>query len=375
MKITDYFDPYISSLLPSGKEDALFEFTHFYKRDEELVVEDYDVFILAVPESRQSYGNEDCAYAPDKIRAEFYALYAGDWNKKIVDLGNLKVGESVQDTYVALEEVVTVLLAEDKKLIVLGGGQDLMMPVYKAHANAGLPLNFATADAYLDFQDGECLSKSYLSKMINDQSLLSKYLLLGYQSYLCSNKEVKLLSDMDFDLKRLGDVVADIKDVEPDLRSSNHFTVDHSVLKFSEAPGNPFSSPNGITAAQLCALTRYAAMSNNLQSLLFSEVNVGSDGQAAKVFAQALWYFIEGLNVFVDDFPFVDEGVTQKYHVVCNGYDLVFYKNLLSNRWWVQLPDTASNRTVSLLPCALSDYNQTVNGVFSKRLLKHFKFL
>lgn len=357
-----------------GKKDALCEAIQIYNQEVELLLNNYDVFIIGVPESRQSYNNENCSLAPDKIRAEFYKLYSGDWDKKIVDLGNLRVGESVQDSYTALEEVVTVLLSQNKKVIVIGGGQDLVLPICRAHAKAGHPLNLAIADAYLDFQDGECLSKSHLSKIIDEQPLLSKYLLLGYQSYLCSKEEVKLLEDMDFDLRRLGDVVSNIQDVEPDMRLSNHFSVDHSVLKCAEAPGNPYSSPNGITAAQLCALTRYAGMGLNMQSLLFSEVNCDSSSQTAKVFAQALWYFIEGLNIAITGKPNDNHGENQKFHVLCNGQDLIFYKNLLSNRWWVQFPDSLKQESLVLHPCSLTDYNQAVSGEFSNRLLKHVRF-
>lgn len=344
----------------------------FYDVNFEGEVLAYDIFILGVPEGRLSPNNETCAFAPDEIRSSLYELYSGDWSHKVLDLGNLKLGNEVKDTYLALQEFTSFMIQNKKVLLVLGGGHDLIIPIYKGYAAMGNPVNFASADAYLDFQEADkSHSRSFLSQLLASQdSLMSQYTLIGYQSYLCSPRELKLLEDMDVHLLRLADVNADIKEVEPYVRDLSHLSVDLSVVKSSEAPASVHSSPNGISAASLCAMLRYCGMSSGLSSVLFSELNPRLDRnkQSAKAYAQAIWYFFEGFNMRCDDLPGQELENFQKFHVSSELSELLFYKSQQSSRWWVQLPTKDS-----LLPCSFIDYKKAVEGLLSDRLLKYIK--
>ena len=154
MDLLHYFDAFRmdASHPTSNRLDSYIE---FFDEDFDGDVFSYDVFIIGVPEGRLSIGNESCASAPDKIRSSLYELYEGVWNLKILDLGNLRLGEEVEDTYAALEELTAFLIQESKVLLVLGGGHDLILPIYRGHSVLEHPLSFASADAYLDFQHDE----------------------------------------------------------------------------------------------------------------------------------------------------------------------------------------------------------------------------
>src|SRR5690606_1056762 len=65
------------------------------------------------------------------FRKEFYRLYAGNWDCKIVDLGDIIQGNSLSDTYFALNQVALELLKKDIVLVVIGGSQDLTYPLYR----------------------------------------------------------------------------------------------------------------------------------------------------------------------------------------------------------------------------------------------------
>jgi formiminoglutamase len=377
MKITDYFNAYtpVQSLQHSEK---LSSFVDCYTTADAFDFKSYDIFIVGVQEGRLSLGNETCAFAPDEIREELYDLYKGDWDLKILDLGNLILGNTVEDTYVALKDISEYFLEEQKQLIVLGGGHDLVKPIFDAYSVQNKPLSFASADAYLDFQDSENYnSKSFLSELVRTPgSLLSKYTLLAYQTYLCSPIEVNLLKKMEFNLVRLGDFNVDYSEVEPYLRDLDHLSIDLSVVKSSEAPANIYSSPNGITAEGLCVLLRYAGMSTKLKSVLFSELNprLDKNQQSSKVFAQSIWYFIDGLHLRYDDFPEIITNNFKKFHVSAGFSELVFYKSNDSGRWWVTLLKNLNKSDISLLPCSLKDYNKAVQGVLSERISSQLKF-
>ena len=337
----------------------------------------YDVFIIGVPEGRLSLGNENCDLAPDEIRSSLYGLYEGEWALKILDLGNLRIGQTVEDTYAILEQITTYLIEKGGLLLALGGGHDLMTPIYKGHSALGKPLNFASADAYLDFQDGDSYhSKSFLSHLLaSKESMLSNYSLFGYQTYLCDPKEVHLLNQMDFNLIRLGEVNSDLNEMEPYIRSVDHLSVDVSVVKASEAPANTYSSPNGMTAEGLCVMLRYAGLSSRVKSILFSELNprLDKNSQSVHVYAQAIWYFLEGVHLRQNDLLTEKFHNFKKFHVHSELSELVFYKSMLNDKWWVDFSEDQASDS-NLLPCSSLDYMKAVNGELSARMLKYISF-
>ena len=337
----------------------------------------YDVFIIGVPEGRFSLGNEGCDLAPDEIRSSLYGLYEGEWGLKILDLGNLRIGQTVEDTYAILEQLTTYLIERGGVLLILGGGHDLMTPIYKGHSALGRPLNFASIDAYLDFQDGDSYhSRSFLSHLLaSKKSMLSNYNLFGYQTYLCNPKEVHLLNQMDFNLIRLGEVNSDLNEMEPYIRCVDHLSVDISVIKASEAPANTYSSPNGMTAEGLCMMLRYAGLSNRVKSVLFSELNprLDKNSQSAKVYAQAIWYFLEGLHLRQGDLLSENFSDLKVFHVHSELNELVFYKSLVSDKWWVDFSNQKGSFE-NLLPCSSLDYIKAVDGELSGRILKYIRF-
>jgi len=378
MNLSHYLNTYAADGLLTSKElsrEHLYSFVDFYEPSQPLEIDSYDAYIVGVPEGRLSQENEACALAPDFIRKEFYNLYQGDWSTKLLDLGNLKIGETVQDTYFVLQEITAPLLEAGKVVIVLGGGHDLIVPIYKSHCTLSKPLNFASADAYFDFQDEDYFhSRAFLSKLISSkEALLQHYSILGYQSYLNSPMQKDLLESMNFELLRLGDLKNAIEEAEPSIRDLNHLSIDLSVLRNADASASAYSSPNGLSAEELCVIVRYAGMSNRLQSLLLSELNPEKDAlcSSSKLYAQALWCFVEGLNQRRDDFPDNSLNNFQRFTVAANvSTELVFYKSLLSGRWWIEIPQVENGLDRSLLPCSYSDYKSACEGDFSNRLLK-----
>ena len=376
MDLKQYFDAYqfVSKRVEESRIGCCLDFfDESFNND----LWSYDVFIIGVPEGRFSLGNESCDLAPDKIRSSLYGLYEGEWGLKILDLGNLRIGKTVEDTYSILQQLTTYLIKKGGVLLVFGGGHDLVTPIFKGHSAFGNPLNFTSADAYLDFQDGDSYhSKSFLSHMLASKgSMLSNYNLFGYQTYLCDPKQVNLLNQMDFNLIRLGEVNSDLNELEPYIRNTDHLSVDISVIKASEAPANPYSSPNGMTAEGLCIMLRYAGLSNRVKSVLFSEFNPRLDksSQSAKVYAQAIWYFLEGLHLRQDDLLTEKFNDLKVFHVHSDLTELVFYKSLVSDKWWVDF-SKQRHSAENLLPCSFSDYLKAVDGELSARILKYIRF-
>ena len=376
MDLKQYFDAYQFDSRRVG-ESSIGCCLDFFNQSFNNDLWNYDVFIIGVPEGRFSLGNEGCDLAPDEIRSSLYGLYEGEWGLKILDLGNLRIGQTVEDTYAILEQLTTYCIERGGVLLVLGGGHDLMTPIYRGYSALEKPLNFASIDAYLDFKDGDNYhSRSFLSHLLaSKESMLSNYILFGYQTYLCNPKEVHLLNQMDFNLIRLGELNSDLNEMEPYIRSLDHLSVDISVIKASEAPANTYSSPNGMTAEGLCMMLRYAGLSNRVKSVLFSELNprLDKNSQSAKVYAQAIWYFLEGLHLrqgYLFTEKFSDFKV---FHVHSELTELVFFKSLVSDKWWVDFSNQKGS-VENLLPCSSLDYLKAVDGELSGRMLKYIRF-
>ena len=57
----------------------------------------FQIAILGIPEDRNSF-NKGASLAPDRIRSELYKLVSPVSKTNIIDLGNLKAGNTYNDT-------------------------------------------------------------------------------------------------------------------------------------------------------------------------------------------------------------------------------------------------------------------------------------
>ena len=60
------------------------------------------------------------------VRKAFYSLFPGNWHVNIADLGDIEKGETVEDTYFAVQTLVAQLVKRDVIPVLLGGSQDLV---------------------------------------------------------------------------------------------------------------------------------------------------------------------------------------------------------------------------------------------------------
>ena len=70
------------------------------------------IALIGVPESRAARNNSDTRLAPDEIRRQFYGLYSWSTDVKIMDLGNIIPGNTVEDTYEIVAELLAFLINE-----------------------------------------------------------------------------------------------------------------------------------------------------------------------------------------------------------------------------------------------------------------------
>ena len=330
-------------------------------------LDNIDIAILGINEDRNAINNEGCANAPDIIRKKLYKLFEGGNKTKIADLGNIKKGNTINDTYFAVTSVVSELLKNDIIPVLIGGSHDLTYANYQAYESLEQVINIVAVDSVFDLGKSEedFNSQSYLSKIILHQpNYLFNYTNIGYQTYLIDQEAIGLMKNLFFDIYRLGNVRANIEEVEPIVRNADLVTFDISSIRQTDAPANGNASPNGFYGEEICQIARYAGMSDKLTSIGFYEVNPKLDRQeqTSHLVAQMIWYFIDGFYNRKHDFPLQEKENYIKYLVSIKDHkdEIVFYKSKKSDRWWMEIPIKTNMKPKYerhyLVPCSYQDY-------------------
>ncbi len=334
--------------------------------------------LFGVKESRNDPSYNESPINYDALRQSLYALYPGNWTSSIVDLGDIEPGASIADTYFALETVVHTLLKNKTIPIILGGSQDLVIAQYKAYKGVSYMINYANIDSKFDIGDAEApvLNTSYVGKLITEKPYnLFNYSVLGYQSYYNSPQEIALMEKLFFDAYRLGEITKDITVAEPILRNAHMVSLDIHAIKNESLSYRDNNNPNGLDSREICAISRYAGISNTVSSFGIYEIkNEVLTPVSAMLIAQIIWYFIEGVNFRVKDDDFNNEKLFKTFKVPINDEVLTFKKSNKTGRWWIELPfvSTVNNKLKSktLLPCTYEEYLSACNQEIPERWYK-----
>ena len=344
-------------------------------------LEGVSVVLLGVLENRNDHNYIGEEFQLNEIRKAFYALFPGSWNTTIADLGDINKGETVEDTYFALKTIIAVLIEKKIIPIIIGGTQDLTYANYRAY-DALIPMvNIVNIDCKFDLGDSSrpIKNNSFVGKIILDQPYnLFNYATIGYQTYFNSQEEIDLMDKLYFESYRLGQISKNITLVEPVLRDANIVSLDLNSVKSAEVSLNQKYSPNGFDGKEICAISRYAGISNKVSSFGIYEYKTSKDDEiTSMLIAQIVWYFIEGVNFRVKDDNFNDENNHQKYITLVDDQELIFYKSNKTGRWWIEIPFLNEVNTKlkrhTLLPCIHQDYLDACNNKVPDRWYKAFQ--
>ncbi len=334
--------------------------------------------IIGVGEDRGNQLNIGAADGMDLIREKFYSLKVHQHPQRIIDLGNIRRGATLEDTYAAIATVIYELIPLKIIPVILGGSQDLTYGHYAGYKMLEQIINIVSVDSQFDLGQPEdpVNAETFLGKIILEQpNYLFNFSNIGYQTYYVGTESVELMKKLFFDTFRLGQVRDDIQETEPIVRNADLVTVDLSAIRQSDAPGNSQASPNGFFGEEACQIMMYAGVSDKLSGLGIYEYNPKFDvnGQTASLVAQMLWYFIEGVSSRKQDLPLLNANNYITYIVAIANveHEITFIKSTKSDRWWMKLPMEGSrNRYLSqhLLPCSYKDYQQACNNEVPDRL-------
>lgn len=319
------------------------------------------IALLGVCENRRESNRFETAFNFNNVRLALYSLFPGNWHTKIADLGDILPGASVEDTEYALHEIVSHLLQQEIIPIILGGSQDMTYAQYRAYDYRERMVNLVTIDARFDIGDteAEITADSYVGKMIvNKPYNLFNYANLGYQTYLNPPEEISLMERLFFEAYRLGELGGDFTLAEPVMRDADFVSLDLNAVA-SSISNSTINQPNGFNGREICALSRYAGISDKVSSFGFYNLHQIDARQSLPLLpAEIIWYFIEGVNFRKNEENISSQNKFLKYSVPIDNQTLVFYKSKHSERWWIEIPTFVNNKlkNTSFLPCSHDDY-------------------
>ena len=340
-------------------------------------IESFDLAILGIPEEKNA-SIKGPADAPDSVRAKLYQLASVNRKTKIIDLGNLKITENINDTYFALRDIIQELESKSVVPVIIGGSQDLTFAMDIAFLASPYYYHLLTFDNRIDmgFKDKAITSRNYLETVLeNKDPKLFNYTNLGHQIYFTPSKLLDALEKKGYESIRLGHIRTNIPEYEPIIRDATLISLDMSCVRQSDAPGVTIPSPNGFFGHEICQLARYSGSANNLKAFGIFEINPANDinSNTSQLAAQAIWYFIDGFSLKIKEDPQL--GSSKKFIVNLNSVseEIVFYKSLKTERWWIEMPFinplTSKNYLIS---CSFSDYQMACNNEIPDRWWKAF---
>lgn len=367
--LTDFIDPVAKNEIAENEVFAPHQVGYSMHTYENTMpaLDEVDIILIGCAENRGADLNIINDNTPNDIRKAFYALYHWHNDVSIADIGNIKQGRTLADSYAALTAVIKELLPLGKKIIILGGSHDLTLAQYQAYSTLQHIIEVSCIDACIDMEsDTIAKHQSFLLDILTTEpNYVKHYNHIGFQSYLVHPHLLETIDKLRLDCYRLGKIKEHIEDMEPVLRHTHLLSVDISAIQYSYAPAN-IISPNGLTGEEICTLMQYAGMSNTITTTGIYGFRSEQDIHCltAKQISQMLWYFMDGISRGKLEADLSDRENFNEFHVAFAEVESHFLQSKRTGRWWMQLPNK------SYMPCSYYDYLKASQNGMPERWLR-----
>lgn len=330
-------------------------------------IEHADIVLLGITEFRGNGYFETDSNAANTIRKHLYRLHYWHTDVLIADMGNVKKGASLKDSYAAIKTILAELIRLNKTVLLLGGSHDVTLAQYYAYIELNQQVEATCIDAVIDLRsESPIRSENFLMEMLTGEpNMVKHYNHIAFQSYFVHPRMLETMDKLRFDCYRVGAVTENIDEMEPVLRNSHMVSFDISAIKHSDAPANK-NCPNGLSGVEACMLTRFAGLSKLTSTIGFYGYRPHEDVEelTASQVSQMIWYFIDGKSRCKQEADLNERNSFNEYHTAFAELDTVFLQSKRTNRWWMQMPDT------SFIACSHNDYLKASNNEIPERWLR-----
>ncbi len=266
---------------------------------------------------RRNHGRVGAAQAPHDIRQALYrltpwdGLHGGDLSESPpLDLGNLRIHGSLEETQQALGAVVAAVLERGAVPVVLGGGHETAYGHYLGYVAGRRSVGIINLDAHLDVRpwpDGHGHSGSPFRQALEhpEQPLPGKqYVCLGAQPHSVSRAHWQYAQEKGCVVYWCGQLQPSLQAVLGKelarLQKANcqvYVSVDADVVRLADMPGVSAPNPLGLPGREVSEAARLVGQSPAVASLDVVEVNprYDIDNHSSRLAALVVWHFLMGL--------------------------------------------------------------------------------
>ena len=326
-----------------------------------------DIVLVGVLETRGSGVFDNTMHAADCIRKQLYQLHYWHTDVIIADMGNIRTGATLNDSYAAVKTVLAELLRLNKTVVILGGSHDITLAQYFAYKELQQVVEATCIDATINLKGENPLrSENFLLEMLTGEpNLVKHYNHIGFQSYFVHPRMLETMDKLRFDCFRVGTARENIEEMEPVIRNTHLLSFDISAIKYSDSPASS-ESPNGFTGEEACILARFAGLSNTVNSFgIYGYLpHLDVKDLSAKQVAQMLWYFIDGKSRSRQEASIEERDQFNEYHTSFTEVESIFLQSKKTGRWWMQLPNK------KFIPCSYTDYINASRNEIPERWLR-----
>src|SRR6187397_2666654 len=330
-------------------------------------MDEADLVFIGCGEQRGNGHHLAYSAGPDAIRRQFYQLFFWHQDLRIADLGNLRKGAGLADTYAALRTVVNELISEKKTVIILGGSHDLTLAQYYAYEQNKSIIEVTNVDALIDLNlDSDFRCDNFLMELLTGEpNYVRHYNHIAFQSYFVHPRMLETMDKLRFDCFRVGNVKEHIEDMEPVLRNCHLLSFDIAAIANAFAPANNFS-PNGLTGEEACTLMQFAGMGRHMRSIGIYGYQPEKDKEnlTAKQISQMLWYLMDGRSRAGKEAMIDERDSFNEYHTAFAEVDTIFLQSKKQGRWWRHLPNK------QFIACSYKDYLLASSNEIPERWLR-----
>lgn len=255
---------------------------------------------------RRNKGRVGASKAPNEIRKFISGIPYHCKGMILQDVGNVICdGERLEEAREQQVDVVSQLIVEGQKVVVLGGGHEVAFGDFWALSKSKKNIGIINIDAHFDLRKPSPLTTSgtgfyEMAEVCVREKRDFKYLCIGIQKF----GNTKVLFDKADELGCkyiLADEVHEGKDWEENLMNfidsvdCIYLTLDMDVFDVSFAPGVSATCINGVTPMQVKGMLKIIGTSGKLSLMDVAEVNptYDIDGRTSKLAAQMIASLIE----------------------------------------------------------------------------------
>lgn len=262
------------------------------------------VVLLGCPQDegvRRNQGRVGAKDAPDAIRRCLYR-YVTIAGLQLFDLGNTLIQDTLESTHDVHREIVRQVLRDGKKLVILGGGNDISYPDCSALAietdggilafnidahfdvradkprNSGTPYRQLLEEGHIKGENFfEVGSQAFANSSVYEQYLVDKGVMI-----------VPILALWTHGLNHIFELMT----IKPNLPI--FWGLDIDVVRAADAPGVSAVNPAGMKGEEFVRIASKAGDDPNTKILEITEVNptYDIDDRTCRLAAAAIWHFL-----------------------------------------------------------------------------------